>query len=103
MDNNTTIEKKTANGEYPISDTCVTYRYEAVREELYSDEIGEYTAYGIAVYLGNTRVEFISDLTNDQGEICSLVNKCNENQLDAVHVYDVVEDFLAEVVDYPVK
>jgi hypothetical protein len=42
-----------------------------------------------------TVVAHVSDITCDEEAICELVELCNRLELSPIHLYDVVEDFLA--------
>ena len=69
--------------------------YSVFEEKLESEEGIQYKAYGIRVrgYEGKDIV--ISDVTDDREALESLVRLCNDGDLDIIHIYDVVEDFLA--------
>ena len=38
----------------------------------------------------------IHDISIRKDKIVKLINKCNYYNLDPIHIYDVIEDFLAE-------
>ena len=52
----------------------------------------EYTVYGMKYNDG----PFAADLSTDKHSVQRLVEKCNEYQLEPIHMFDVIEDFLAE-------
>lgn len=52
----------------------------------------EYNSYGI--YYNDSL--YINDISVDKKAVEKLVRLCNEGELDPVHLYYVVEDFLAE-------
>lgn len=66
-------------------------------EELDEPSIGKYTAYGIAVYemVNKNKKELIrvSDVSTDKIAVEKLVELCNKEHLEPVHIYDVIEDF----------
>ena len=76
----------------------VTY---GVTEEKYSLGTSFRTSYGIAAYADSadggtaTIVTSIHDVTSDKQAIDELVSLCNQLELPAVHLMDVVEDFIA--------
>ena len=76
----------------------ITY---GVLEEKFSLGARERKAYGIAAYSGAdadgtaTVVAHVSDITCDEAAIGELVELCNRLELSPMHLYDVVEDFLA--------
>ncbi len=77
----------------------VTY---AVVEEKFAHPNGFRVGYGIAVRAANAAgaapvvITSVHDLTSDRERIETLVDDCNRLGLDAMHLCDVVEDFLAE-------
>ena len=77
----------------------VTY---AVVEEKYAHSDGFRVGYGIAVRaIGASgaepaTVQTIHDITSDRARIETLVDDCNRLGLSAMHLYDVVVDFLEE-------
>ena len=70
-------------------------RYEVVGEYIYSPEIGEYFSYGIAIYVGNTNPKIISDVSLEKAPLEELCRKCTAEELDPIHIYDIIEDILA--------
>lgn len=66
--------------------------YEVVAEEVEFD--GKYhTVYGIAYTDEHFERQLISDITTDFDEISELVRDFNLFYPDAVHIYDIIEDF----------
>ena len=65
-------------------------------------EIGSRAAYGIAAYQncskGATEIPIVSvnDITSNKTALAELVRLCNNLNLSAVHLHDVIEDFLAD-------
>ena len=53
----------------------------------------EYTVYGMNYNDG----PFAADLSTDKHSVQRLVEKCNEYKLEPIHMFDVIEDFLAEI------
>ena len=78
--------------------TNITY---GVIEEIYSLGVSSRTSYGIAAYSDSaqdgtaTVIAVINDITTDKQALQELVSLCNSLELSAVHLWDVVEDFLA--------
>ena len=71
-----------------------THTYSVICEEMISEEGREYTAYGIRAESKDNAL-VISDISTEKEEINTLVELCNREELDIIHIYDVVEDFLA--------
>ena len=65
------------------------YRY--FKETITNEEIGEYEAYGIVTEDGNYRY---SDVSCDEDEVKKIVNVLNENDVDPIHLHDVIEDMI---------
>ncbi len=59
-------------------------------------------SYGIAIFsdVNNngtaTIVDAIRDIGSDREQVATLVHCCNDLHLSAIHLHDVVEDFLAD-------
>ena len=74
--------------------------YYTVKESLYNEEVGSFTAYGIGVCETNpyTRktLKYISDVFLDQKKAEKIVGLCNRLQLDPIHLFDVVEDAILD-------
>ncbi|MDD6188113.1 MAG: DUF6514 family protein [Clostridiales bacterium] len=79
----------------------VMIEYYAVKESLYREEIGAYTAYGIGVfeYDGDEKktLQYIPDVFLDEDKAEQLVDMCNRLQLEPVHLLNVVEDTVSEL------
>ena len=71
------------------------YRYIAVKEKLYHKDIGTYTSYGIKAFKDGKEVGFVSDVSVDRDFVEELVELCNTEQLDPIHLFDVVEDAIS--------
>ena len=60
------------------------------------------TAYGIAVFAhtdhteSNAIIATVNDLSSDKESVEKLISACNEGQLSLIHLYDVVDDYLAK-------
>lgn len=74
-------------------------KYDIV-EETYRCDGAVRTSYGIAAYDAQSGVTevlaAIHDISVNEQEICTLVEKCNELNLYLEHLEDVVNDFLSE-------
>lgn len=68
--------------------------YKVVEENLRNSELGSYIAYGISVYLRATNVILISisDIFLERNKAEKLVELCNKNGLEPIHLREVVED-----------
>ena len=65
--------------------------------ESYKTKRSERIAYGIAAYAEEeqTCITKLHDITSDKNALAEFVSLCNRLQLSPNHLYDVVEDFLA--------
>lgn len=96
------IEDKTIAGGLDTVKNClrrkIMYNYSVFVEMLKNEDSVAYTAYGIVVCSmeDNERKEVlkISDVSADKSRVEELVDLCNKEQLEPVHIYDVIEDFL---------
>ena len=74
------------------------YNYNIFVEDLKNEDFGAYTAYGIVVCSmeNNQRKEVlrVSDVSTDKEIVENLIDLFNKEQLEPVHIYDVIEDFL---------
>lgn len=72
--------------------------YESVREKFFSEEAGEYTAYGIKVsrdiYGKREQIRYIRDVFISEQEATKFVEKCNRLGLSPIHIDDVIEDMI---------
>ena len=80
--------------------TDVTY---AILAQQTLVENGKHITYGIAAYanrdcsaLNPTAIVSVADITADRHAIADLVKRCNRLRLSTIHLFDVVEDFLAQ-------
>ena len=66
-------------------------------KETYQAGSNERISYGIAAYEQDTDtcIARLHDVTSDKAALARLIFLCNRLQLSPVHLYDVVEDFLA--------
>ena len=73
-------------------------KYIVVKNE-YIDGENTRVSYGVAVIENcdgtDCVLESISDISSDFGAVETLVNVCNVEELDPIHIEDVVNDFLA--------
>ena len=63
-------------------------RYETVRENAHSDELGEYKTYGIRVL---AEVASVSDVSSDKAVVDELCRSFNERELSPLHLLGVIE------------
>ena len=75
-----------------------TYRYAAVRQVRRLEDVGRYVTYGLFAYRKQSGVwrvvAGISDVSTERQAVRRLARVCTEGNLDPVHLFDVVEDFL---------
>ena len=76
------------------------YVYEVNKEKNSHIDIGTYNSYGINVYVHvNDRNMFlmnVPDLFLDEQKALEFADLCNEQQLELVHLSDVIEDILSD-------
>lgn len=74
------------------------FRYVCTPQQLCSEELGDYTSFGICaqeqVQGAWVQRSFVSDVSVRQQSAEDLARLCTEGQLDPAHLMDVVEDFL---------
>lgn len=63
-------------------------RYEPVKERLYSDELGNYEAYGIRVI---TEIATVSDVSQDGEQVDELCRQFNEQGISPLRLLDVID------------
>ncbi len=70
--------------------------YKVIAEHLRNSEFLEYDAYGICAYIeeSGTVVASFSDVFTEREKAEELVNLCNINKLDPIHLRDVIEDMI---------
>ena len=74
---------------------CDSLRYEVVKESIISDEIGIYESFGIkAVNSEGKEMIRYDDISLNEHTVIELCEKCNDFQLDPVHLLEVIEDFI---------
>ena len=77
------------------------YIYRVTASVMTDRKSGLYRTYGIEVCENGKTVDNIPDISLDRDAVAGLVKACNRQRLDAVHLHDVVEDFLED--PYPGK
>jgi len=72
--------------------------YQAIKENLQSEELGSYVSYGIAVFridnLKNKKLGFISDIFTDKHQAEKTAQLFTQMELDPDHFFDVVSDII---------
>lgn len=72
------------------------YLYQTYEEKLNNPDIGSYISFGIIVLSeNNTHKEElfrVSDVSADKSFVENLASLCTKEQLDPIHIYDVIED-----------
>ena len=63
-------------------------RYEAVKERVRSDELGEYDTYGIRV---TTEIASVSDVSIDGAKVDELCRSFNERELSPLRLLDAID------------
>lgn len=68
--------------------------YQIVKELIYHSELGNYYSYGICAYLNKKEIAHISDVFLEKDDAIKFVQKCNQLELDPIHLPEVIEDAL---------
>ena len=70
--------------------------YKLRKDNLFHQDIGNYTSYGIDVVdeMSGLSIYFILDISTEKKPLENLISLCNKLRLDIIHLNDVVEDFL---------
>lgn len=69
------------------------FQYVPFEESLQSDELGSYISFGIkAVDSSNRITTSVSDVSTDEAFVEDLCNRCTLQQLNPIHLLDVIED-----------
>ena len=72
-----------------------TYSYCLIPTQVTLDDT-EVTTYGIGVLKNHIMLEYVLDISDDQNAVVSLLNLCDEGQVEPIHLKDIVENFLVE-------
>lgn len=74
------------------------FLYLPVKQQLYQEDLGNYTSYGIAAWelpaMHHTPCIFVPDVTPNRRDATRLSWQCTVGQLDPTQLEDVVEDFI---------
>lgn len=74
------------------------FLYLPVKQQLYQEDLGIYTSYGIAAWelpaMHHTPCIFVPDVTPNRRDATRLSWQCTVGQLDPKQLEDVVEDFI---------
>lgn len=69
-----------------------------IRTDIIYDELSlPHTVFGIDIYRNQVLLKSIPDISSDQDSLRRLVSLCNITS-DITHIYDVIDDFLAEYI-----
>ncbi len=79
-----------------MTSTSFEYEYK-ITEDTYLLEDSKHIGYGISVSEKKTgrKILHIEDITVSKAKLSELVTLCNSLELSPIHIYDVIEDFLA--------
>ena len=72
------------------------FLYQAIKENLYHEDIGNYVSYGIAVMHDGVTLDCISDVSVDEDEVRELARIFTAVGLSPIHLMDAVEDFISD-------
>lgn len=68
--------------------------YHTFKMHIESSLLGIYDSYGLVIEEDNVEIRVIPDLTCDFNSITKLADICNSEQVELVHIDDIVENFL---------
>ena len=71
--------------------------YSIVRENFHTDELGDYTSYGINVSGGGTAPFTVHDVFLNKHDAEHYVDLFNREQLEPVHLEQVIDEYLREL------
>lgn len=69
-------------------------KYKVIIEDFQTKECGDYTAYGICIFSEKTVIKSFSDVFLEKEKAENLVNLCNVNILDPIHLSEIIEDMI---------
>ena len=75
------------------SDLNEKYRYQIIRTKQNIEGVGEMESYGIACDSDDEPVA-IPDITTDLETVSALLGLLNRNDVSAIHLRDIVEDYI---------
>ena len=73
----------------------VRYCYVPIQQTIKSEDLGTYISYGISVRAVEDEIIRVSDVSTEYDTVARLAQRCTENELDPIHLGEVIEDFLA--------
>ena len=68
-----------------------------VKSESDKNALGANVSYGISVSRETETVAYVPNISENEKALAELVEKCNREQLEPIHLDDVIEDFCKEV------
>ena len=71
-------------------------KYKIRVDLIYSEEYGCYKSYGVDVISNKAIINSIKDISLNKKPLKKLIRMCNHLKLSEIHIYDVVDDFLAK-------
>jgi len=69
--------------------------YEVFEEKCVNDEAGVYVSYGVKCVTSEMTV---ADVTCNKDKLISFVNMLNEEKVEPIHLFDVIEDNINELI-----
>lgn len=69
--------------------------YHTFKMHVENSLLGIYDSYGLIVEEDNVEIRVIPDLTCDFNSITKLAELCTKEQVEPVHIDDIIENFLA--------
>lgn len=69
--------------------------YRTFKMHIENSLLGIYDSYGLIIEEDNVEIRVIPDLTCDFNSITELAELCTKEQVELVHIDDIIENFLA--------
>ncbi len=68
-------------------------------DTLFLSGYGEYISYGVDVYNeeGTQILHSVQDISPEMDKVDTFIELCNNNGLDEIHLYDLIEDFFLTI------
>lgn len=69
-------------------------KYKIISDKYTSEELGDYTGYGIIAVDNDKIICSADDITDDPNQLEELVYIMNESGTEFIHFHDIVEEFI---------
>lgn len=72
------------------------YKY-LIAEEMYNNDLGNYTSYGIEIFDENCQIGKICDVSLDKAAVIEFCDKLNKLSVSAGDLPELLEDFFSQI------